>query len=738
MVRPLRPRLSAAWTAAALAGSLLLQADIAWASGAAAGRQEVNGVRHLRAVFTATAPSLDGRLDEPAWNGAEVATDFVQSEPTEGQPLSERTEVRVLFDREHLYIGAFCFDSDPSRIIINELKRDFESREGDAFGLALDVQHDGRNSFSFFTNPGSAKRDAQALDDGRYTNVQWDGVWEVRSRVNGDGWVAEIAIPFKTLGLRAEAAASMGINFKRRIRRKNEEGYWAPVPRRFTINYVSLAGSLTGLNDISGGRALQLKPFATVDARNRDAGTADRAKVGIDAKYRLSEGVALDLTYNTDFSHVEADTQQVNLTRFSLFFPEKREFFLENADNFSLGDVPGERSANRRNEETQLFYSRRIGLSESGEPLPLRGGARLSGRAGRWGLGFLTIHQERARDVPANTFSVARVRRELFAHSDAGVIFVSRESARPGDFNRSYGADLNVRAGPNWTTNGFWARTTGPDLHGGNDQKKVSSKWDDGFLHVQMIFADIGRNFRPEVGFVPRTNVRSYQWNGGVRARPGGGGLVREWHPHTNIKLFTDRDNRTATRDQHYALEVGFRDGGRLEVSHNPQFERLLEPFELRRSVLIPVGDYRFNEFRFVYESDRSQLFSTSVNWTRGGFYDGERTSATVGATVLVKPRLTGTLSYERNDVDLPAGKVRADLYILGGLYSVSPRMFVDALVQYNAETKRVLTTGRFSYTYRPLSDFSIVFNENRSTDSLLGPGPGRALMLKYTRLLQF
>lgn len=691
----------------------------------------------MSAVFTAQPPILDGRLDEPGWETAEAASGFTQSEPLEGQPLTEDTVVRVMFDRHNLYIGAYAYDSDPARIIVNELKRDFDSQESDAFGVVLDVLHNARSSFSFFTNPGSAKRDAQSLEDGRYTNVHWDGVWHVTSAVHADGWVAEIAIPFKTLGLRSQSIQSMGINFKRRIRRKNEEGYWSPVPRRFTINYVSLAGTLTGLGNVSGGAALRLKPFVTVDMRSAEAPPADKAKLGVDARYRVSAGLALDLTYNTDFSHVEADTQQINLTRFSLFFPEKREFFLENADIFGFGDVPGERSPSTRGEDTQLFYTRRIGLSGSGEPLPLRGGARLSGRAGPWSLGLLSIYQNDARDVPGNLFTVARVRRDLFARSDVGAIFVSRDGDRTGDFNRSYGVDVNLRAGQNWTANGFWAVTTGPDLRQDNDQKKLSSRWDDGFFDAQMIFADIGPNFRPEVGFVPRTDVRSYYWKTGIRPRPAGG-LVREWHPHLNVKLVTDRGNQTLTRDQHYALEVSFRDGSRVEISHNPQFERLLEPFDLRRGVTIAPGDYPFSEFRLAYNSDRSQLLSASVDLTRGGFYDGDRTSASIGATVLVKPHLNASLSYQRNTVDLLAGRVRADLFILRGLYSLNPHLYLDALVQYDTDTKRVLTTARFNFTYRPLSDFSIVVNENRQTGAPFAAEPARALLLKYTRLLQF
>jgi hypothetical protein len=694
--------------------------------------------RVVRATATGRAPTLDGRLEEPEWELAEPTTGFTQSEPTEGQPLTERTVVRVLFDRDNLYVAAYCYDSDAASIIINELKRDFDAQESDAFGLAIDVLLDRRNSFSFFTNPGSARRDSQSLEDGRYINLQWDGVWHVASAVHADGWVTEMSIPFKTLGLRAESIEAMGINFKRRVRRKNEEGYWSPIPRRFTVNYMSLAGTLTGLGETSGGRGIRVKPFVTFDVRSEGAPPADKAKVGLDARYRVSAGIALDLTVNTDFSHVEADTQQINLTRFSLFFPEKREFFLENSAIFGFGDVPNERSATTRSEDTQLFYTRRIGLSRDGQPLPLLGGGRLSGRSGPWSIGLLSIYQDEERDVAGNLFTVARVRRDLFSQSDIGAIFVGREGDGSGDYNRSYGVDLNLRSGPNWTANGYWAVTTGPELTRGNDQKKVSTKWDDGFFDAQFIFADIGPNFSPEVGFVPRTDVRSYYMKAGLRPRSATG-FVREWNPHINWKVFTDHGNLTLTRDQHYAVTLSFRDGASLEVSHNPQFERLVVPFELRPGVMIPVGEYPWNEGRVKYSSDKSKLLSATLDVTRGGFYGGDRLSADMGITVLLKPRLAASLNYQRNTVDLPLGRVRADLWVLRGLYSVNPDLYVDALVQYDIETRRVLTTARFNFTYRPLSDFSIVVNDNRVTGgSALAPEPARALIVKYTRLMQF
>jgi hypothetical protein len=739
--------------ACVLALALVLPASRAAADDPPSGARQLQAIgsrRTVRAEPTARPPVIDGILDEREWESGGLADGFLQSEPHEGQPLTEQTEVRVLFDRNNLYIGAICHDSDPSRIVVNELVRDFDSYESDAFGLAIDAMLDRRGSYSFFVNPGGARRDAQAFGDGRWVNLQWDGIWDARTAIRPDGWSVEIVIPFKTLGLKSSNVGTMGINFKRRIRRKNEEGYWSLIPRRFTVNYVSHAGDITGLVDLATGGNLRVKPFVTGNVRHgvTPALGDSKAKVGIDAKYRLAPGVALDATLNTDFSQVDVDRQEINLTRFNLFFPEKRDFFLENAGVFELGDIPHERSKNRRSEETQLFYSRRIGLSDDGEPLPLAGGVRLSGRAQGWNFGAMTIRQNDTATTQANTFSVARVRRDLFPYTEAGAVVVYRRGEH-GDYNAAYGVDFNTRVWQKFAVSTYAAATRSPDgspierqvraagvTSPSRATKKVTIGWDDGFFDANVLYADIGEAFDPQVGFVARRGVRNWYSEVGVRPRPRNWPIIREIHPHMNLKFYRTRAGVFQTRDTHYGLEASFHDGGRVEISHNPQFDRLFDPFRVRRDVFVAPGDYRWNEFRLAYSTDKSQVVSGSYNLEKGGFYGGDRTTNSFGATVTLKPRLTASVNINSNHLVLSATDVYVNLVGVQAVYSFSPRMFVNAFVQYNKDTNTTLTNVRFNFTHHPLSDFTIVYNENVSYDGRTGEW--RAVILKFTQLLQF
>jgi hypothetical protein len=683
---------------------------------------------------------MDGELAESEWDLAQPVSDFVQADPEEGSPPSERTSVRVLFDDDNLYFGIYCYDSNPDGIIVNDLKRDFDTFEGDVFGISLDPFHDHRNAFSFFTNAAAAKQDSQGFQDGRVIDTQWDGIWHSAAQRRSDGWSAEVIIPFKTLGFRTRAEATLGVNFKRRIRRKNENIYWSLVPRRFNILHVSLAGVVHGLEEVSGGHNLRVKPFMTTrldQQRASSASTRDLdAELGLDVKYRLTPGVTLDLTYNTDFSQVEVDAEQINLTRFSLFFPEKREFFLENAGMFRLGDVGTERGASR-SEDTQLFYSRRIGLSDTGQPLPLLGGARLSGRAGRFVLGFLNIQQEASGATPSNNFTVARLSRDFLTNSDFGAIFVNRQGGTSGDYNRAYGLDLNLQLLQKFSVNTFMAATDTPGLEGENLHTKISTKWDNGLWSTQLLVADIGENFRPEVGTVQRTDVRNYQFNFNWYLRPGGNNYFRELMPNMNVKYYEDHDFGLVSRDTQFEpVYIVFRDGATASFSINPQFDRLVEPFRIRPGIFVPVGDYTFNEYRLAYSSDRSQLFSGSIRYVWGPFYDGDKRTASATARLLVKPHLSASLSYSHNQVDVKAGGFRADLYSLRVGYSFNPVAFADAFIQYNTDTGKIVTNLRFNLIHRPLSDISVVFTEDRAAGT--SPDAVRALIFKYTHLVQF
>ncbi len=384
--------------------------------------------------------TLDGRLDERVWMEAEPASGFTQGgrSPNPGYPASQRTEVRFLYDNDNLYIGAICYEPDIATMIVNGLKRDFTSNLGDEIGIILDTLNDDRSGFFFSTNPAGARRDLQSSND-RQINQNWDGVWDVRVTLGEDRWIAEFVIPFKTLRFSPDASQEWGMNMFRKIRRLNEESHWAPLPIRYNMTRVSLAGTLGGLEGISQGRNLKVKPYAVagiVQQRNEGKLANDfNYDGGFDVKYGLTQTLTLDATYRTDFSQTEVDQDQVNLTRFSLFFPEKREFFLENSGVFNFGSTGGRGNL-------LPFFSRRIGLSDRGTPVPIVGGTRLSGTAGSYEIGLLAMKTESVDPVdeggeglPSDDFIVGRIKRNLLQNSFIGAIFTSRDSSVEGDHN---------------------------------------------------------------------------------------------------------------------------------------------------------------------------------------------------------------------------------------------------------------------------------------------------------------
>ncbi|MBI4483184.1 MAG: carbohydrate binding family 9 domain-containing protein [Acidobacteria bacterium] len=692
----------------------------------------------LMAIRTTGPIQLDGDLAEPAWQEAPVADDFVQSEPYEGESATEETEVRVVYDDENLYIGVYCDDREPEKIMVTSLKEDFDPIQSDGFELILDTFRDGRNGFLFATNPHGAKRDVQITHEGRTMNVDWDTVWDVRAKINGDGWTAEMIIPFKSLSFSENSTEQVwGINFFRRIRRKNEEDYWAPVPRRYDISRVSLAGDLRGLEGIRRGRNLKVKPFAVADVTKfaRKMSPDLNFDGGLDAKYSVTPSLTLDLTSRTDFSQVEVDEQQINLTRFPLFFPEKREFFLENAGIFQFGDIPLERGPDR-SKETQLFFSRRIGLSEAGEPIPILGGARLSGQVGKYSLGLLNMQAESSGDLPGTNFAVVRLKRNIWANSDIGAIVTHRLASRGVDFNRGFGADANFRFGDNLTVNAFLAKTETDRVHDQDHGHKISAQWRDNLFRFQIVYNDIQEHFNPELGFVQRTGIRSIRSRNEFHPRPPRNPLIREFHPHFTITYFMDRNHQTLTKEGHVAFELFFHNGGRVEVSYNPQFDRLVAPFRIRPQIALPVGDYVLDFWRLVAESDRSKKFYGMLDLSKGDFYSGKKTTAFALAAFRPSPRFSLESRYTRNDVRLLQGSFTTQVLGLRANYSFSTRMFLNALFQYNSDRRQVASNIRFNFIHHPLSDLFIVYNEQRDVS---GAGKtDQAVILKYTHLLSF
>ena len=736
---------------ATIVGCLSTAVSPAHAQGPAAQAPVVSsdGRRLVGAVEANTPIEVDGVLNEEAWNNAEPATGFVQAEPHEGEPASEQTEVRILFDADALYLGVRCFDKSGKPPIINDIRKDFVAGEQDSFEVVIDTFADRRNGFVFVTNAAAAKSDLQMANEGRDVTPSWDGVWSVATKVSENGWTAEIRIPFKTLRFERGSGHIWGVNFSRRIRRNNEIDYWSPIPRVYNLYRVSLAGTLEGLPDADQGLNLRVKPWAarnTTRALAGDSFVVDTS-AGVDVKYGVTPSLTLDVTVLPDFAQAEADEQQVNLTQFSLFYPEKREFFLENAGMFYFGDIPREsRLGNARfsppEEEILLFFSRQIGLTSNGDPLPIAAGARLTGRAAGVGLGVLSVQTESSPLRPSENFTVLRARRDVLRNSDIGAIFLSRQSTGglDVDHNEVVGADANFRFFRALSINSFLSRSFTPGKSDGQIAGKGSVTWNDNTLHTQYSFLSIGDNFRDDIGYLRRVGIRKHFVDFGVRPRPASARKIgiRELHPHTRFNIYTDQSNVEVSHTNHVAMAAFFERGGYLEVQWNPRFERIFKPFDIRPDQSFPIGAYTWNEYAVELETDHSRKISGSALITLGGFWNGTQKSSKVGVVVRPTYHLTLDAALQRNDIWLPfpMHPFTTNLVTTRIGYAFNTRTFLDTLLQYNTDLKQFSANVRFDLIHRPLSDLFIVYNEQQlpSNNALAG----RGLIVKYTHMLSF
>jgi hypothetical protein len=635
-------------------------------------------------------------------------------------------------------------------VIVNDLRKDFVAGEQDSFEVILDTFADRRNGFVFVVNAAGAKSDAQIANEGRDVNTSWDAVWSVATRRDGGGWSAEIRIPFKTLRFERGPDRIWGVNFSRRIRRKNEIDYWSPVPRVYNLYRAGLGGTLVGLPDATQGRNLRLKPWVAGNATRATGGDHfDRAgHVGLDAKYGVTPSLTLDVTAKPDFAQAEADEQQVNLTQFSLFYPEKREFFLENSGMFYFGDIPREsRLGNARfappEEEVLLFFSRRIGLTEDGREIPIAAGGRLTGRVGRTGVGAMTIQTEDIDGRPGDNYTVLRGRRDILRNSDIGAIFLSRQSSGAStDRNEVAGVDANFRFIRALSINGFLAKSSAPDTSGGDVAGKGSIVWNDNFLHTQYSLLTIGDNFRDDIGFIKRKGVRKHFVDFGVRKRYEWWRKIgiRELHPHTRYNIYTDQSNEKVSHTNHVAMAWFFERGGYVEVQWNPRFERIVAPFRIRPDQSFAAGAYGWNEYAVELETDHSRKVSASALVTTGGFWTGTQQSVKLGVLYRPSYHLTFDTAIQRNDIDLPLPMHAfvTNLVTSRVNYAFNTRTFFDTLLQYNTDLKQFSANLRFDLIHRPLSDLFVVYNEQRLTDQPTPANTGRGLIVKYTHLLAF
>lgn len=719
----------------------------------------------------ADGPVIDGRVTEAVWQTVEPYANFTQQDPVEGAPASERTEVRVIVGKGNVYIGIIAFDRDPSKIIVSQARRDASLTETDSVVMVFDTFNDNQNAFVFGTNPLGIEYDGQVAREGQSSGVSfgggggagtqrggisafnpnWDGDWTVRSQITERGWEAELAIPLKTLRYRTGENETWGFNLLRNIRHKNEQVYLAPIPRGFDIYRVSLAANMSGLS-LPPRRDIRLIPYV-LGSVNKDFTRAgdnvDRnGNVGMDFKWGIRPNLTLDATYNTDFAQVEADEEQVNLTRFDLFFPEKRGFFLENASTFQFGNP----------QNIDLFFSRRIGLSSSALPIDIRGGARLSGKMGAWNVGLLNIQADEAEDAlgnnigTANNFSVLRMQREV-GRSSYGFIFVNRQGtgqlAADEDWNRAYGVDANIQLSPNQRLSGFLARTdtpksrtTGP--RGSDYSGRAFYNFTNNLWQISGGYSQVGENFNPEVGFLPRRGYRRPEFRAFFQPQPKRWPWIRRIAPHVSYTSFYNFDGELQSENWHvHPFEIQPRQGGRFGWFFDYAKDHPTAPFTVfnreGRRVTIPVGEYDWLQHAFEYFHNPSARVSGTVRARIGSYYDGNFKSFELNSEYRITPKATASLGWTRQHIDLPGGSFVNNLVPIKANYSFTTLANVSALLQYNGQTGQFSSNVRLAWLNRSGTGLFVVFNDRRDLlSSTSAEMLGRSFVVKYTRLVDF
>ncbi len=701
----------------------------------------------IRAVRIPEGLTIDGRLDEPYYREIPSFSGFIQLDPDEGAPATEQTEVWIFFDDTNLYVTALCWDSEPDRIIANEMRRDSNNiLQNQNFTIALDTFNDNRNSVFFQTSPLGVQRDQAVTDEGNSVDGNWNAVWDVRTQRSDQGWTAEFAIPFKSLRYDSNPDQVWGLMLRRIIRRKNEWDFITPMPSYLgnrAIFFVSMGARLVGIETPPSGLDLELKPYAIAGLRtDREATPAFNNRfdrdVGLDAKYGLSDGLTLDLTYNTDFAQVEDDTQQVNLTRFNQFFRERRDFFLEGQGLFTFGAGGAVGGRATGNDTPLLFFSRRIGLN-NGRPVPIAGGGRLTGRVGDYSVGLLNIQAR--EDGPSNSaatnFSVIRLKRDIFERSNVGVLYTRRDE-RGATSGHTFGVDGLYSFSPSLNFNGYYAQTEKSGVTDGNVSYLTRFDYAADRYGLQVERLKVGERFNPEVGFLRRTDfVRSF---GQARFSPRpGGSRIRRLIYGASVEYIENNQGRLDLREHIGQFGVEFFNSDRLTVQYTRDYEFIPEPFNIASNVAVPVGGYAYQSVIASYVLGRQHKFSGTVSFQQGSLYDGTKRTLELGAgRIGFTPQFAIEPNVSLNWVSLPGGEFTTSVITQRATYTFTPRMFVSALTQYNSSNQTFSTNARFRWEYTPGSDLFVVYSDGRNTAS--GGLPqlaNRALVIKITRFFR-
>ena len=661
----------------------------------------------VRAVRVEGPPKIDGRIDDAAWQRAAVVSEFVQREPYIGEPVSQETMVYICYDRDNLYFGFICHD-EPRKITAKEIARDAALPNDDKVVIMLDTFLDRRNSYWFEINPRGSKGDALFSQNGAVMNKDWDGIWRGRSTINEQGWATEVAIPFKTLNFHP-TRTTWGIKFTRDIQHKAEKAYW-PVANLNTHEYqISDAGDLVGLAGVSQGLGLDLRPFALggMDRKRGGSGQFD-GDAGLDIFYQLSPGLKSVLTVNTDFAQTEVDDRQVNLTRFQLFFPEKRDFFLDGSNYFQFAN-----EAEQQKPKLITFFSRRIGLNARGAPIPIIAGGKITGQSGSWNFGLLDVIDE--REPGRQNFAVARVSRNFGEQSALGAIGTAG-NAGSEIHNTVVGADLKLATS---TLNGdknliyylYGLRSSTEGLSGRDMAFGSEISYPNDLLNFTAGYLQIDENFAAGIGFVPRSNIRNSYGTLGFSPRPNKWGIMQV-QIGAEFDYITNITNRLLTREIEFE-PIGFRflSGEEVSFEFTKKYEALESDFNIHESFIIPAGTYDFSRQALRASSAQWRRLWAEMDYEWGEFWNGKADQIELAAGYKVSVPVALELEFEHNNVRLPEGAFTVDVYRINFDLLFSPRLTLKSFVQYDDESRRAGWQSRLRWILKPGNEILFAWN---------------------------
>ncbi|MCD6090208.1 MAG: carbohydrate binding family 9 domain-containing protein [Bacteroidales bacterium] len=685
----------------------------------------------LTARFTQAKIKLDGRLNEEVWNKAMHISDFTQREMDEGKPSTQKTEVAIIYTSNKMYIGVWAYETDPSKIRASQMNRDFNWRGDDNIEIILSPFNDNRSGYLFVTNPNGARADVMVSNEGAGFNKSWNGIWDVATTITEEGWFAEFEIPFSTLKFPNQEDQLWALNIERNIRHNREQVLWQGWGRQFEVESISQAGKLIGLNNIKAKEKIEIKPYVSGGFEKVNGEKTEFIyNYGGDVNIDITPTLKLNLTAKTDFGQVEDDQARINLSRFSLYYREKREFFLEGSNQFAMNVGGG----------NQLFYSRRIGNdSDTEQDVPIIVGARIFGKQNKTNIGFLNIQTAELDSVPTTNFSVLRVSQDIWKQSSIGIIATSK--VQNGHYNFVYGADFK------YSTNTFLgdknliistsaAQTvTSDSTNNGNTAYDISLSFPNDWIELDMGINDVQANFNPEMGYIRRTDARRYRTELQFNPRPKFLGFARnlELKPIDISYYVNSTTNKLESINYEWRpLGIMFKSGEFVEFNVQHNFDRLTESFDILDTINIPVGDYWDNRMELQFRTYTGRTISARINASSGEFYTGTRKSIYGGLTWNANKHWNITGSWSRNYLSLAQGDAIATEISARVAYAYSPKLNSGIFGQWNSEEEEVLFNFRFNWIPKIGSDFFLIVNQALSTANDKLTVEGTTVMAKF------